>query len=75
MKLKIAIGVLVFFDDHQNELKQLKQALKAGFRHLVFEDNYDTVTGDHYSFRQTCAQYHSRGAYLPILSFVTAGPI
>ncbi|KAF5957045.1 hypothetical protein HYC85_004270 [Camellia sinensis] len=44
--------VLVFFDDHQNELKRLKQALKAGFRHLVFEDNYDTGTGDHYSFRQ-----------------------
>ncbi|CAL5373769.1 unnamed protein product [Camellia sinensis] len=67
--------VLVFLDDHQNELKQLKQALKAGFRHLVFEDNYDPVTGDHYSFRQTCDQYHRRGAYLPILSFVTAGPI
>ncbi|CAN4086811.1 unnamed protein product [Withania somnifera] len=34
--------VLVFFDDCQNELKRLKQALKAVFRHLVFEDNYDT---------------------------------
>ncbi|KAI8018249.1 hypothetical protein LOK49_LG04G02715 [Camellia lanceoleosa] len=53
--------VLVFFDDHQNELKRLKQALKAGFRHLVFEDNYDTGTGDHYSFRQICDQYYIRG--------------
>ncbi|OIT20393.1 PREDICTED: uncharacterized protein LOC109220245 [Nicotiana attenuata] len=53
--------VLVFFDDHQNELKRLKQALKAGFRHLVFEDNYDTGTGDHYSFRQMCDQFYIRG--------------
>ncbi|MCD7452206.1 hypothetical protein HAX54_015488 [Datura stramonium] len=53
--------VLIFFDDHQNELKRLKQALKAGFRHLVFEDNYDTGTGDHYSFRQMCDQFYVRG--------------
>ncbi|XWS08396.1 hypothetical protein CRYUN_Cryun41cG0076200 [Craigia yunnanensis] len=25
-------------DDHQNELKRLKEALKAGFHHFVFED-------------------------------------
>ncbi|KDO56943.1 hypothetical protein CISIN_1g047369mg, partial [Citrus sinensis] len=48
--------VLIFFYDHQNELKRLKQALKVGFRHLVFEDNYDTGTGDHYSLRQLCDQ-------------------
>ncbi|KAJ3695695.1 hypothetical protein LUZ60_001072 [Juncus effusus] len=53
--------VLVFFDDHQNELKRLKQALKAGFRHLIFEDNYDTGTGDHYSLRQICDQSYIRG--------------
>ncbi|XWS20250.1 hypothetical protein CRYUN_Cryun31cG0084200 [Craigia yunnanensis] len=53
--------VLVFFDDHQNELKRLKQALKAGFHHLVFEDNYDTGTGDHYSLRQICDQFYIRG--------------
>ncbi|XP_010924570.3 uncharacterized protein [Elaeis guineensis] len=53
--------VLVFFDDHQNELKRLKQALKAGFRHLIFEDNYDTGTGDHYSLRQICDQFYIRG--------------
>ena len=41
---------------------RLKQALKAGFRHLVFEDNYDTGTGDHYSFRQICDQFYIRGA-------------
>lgn len=53
--------VLVFFDDHQSELKRLKQALKAGFRHLIFEDNYDTGTGDHYSLRQICDQAYIRG--------------
>ncbi|KAI5651266.1 hypothetical protein M9H77_37271 [Catharanthus roseus] len=53
--------VLVFFDDHQSELKRLKQALKAGFKHLVFEDNYDTGTGDHYSLRQMCDQFYIRG--------------
>jgi hypothetical protein len=53
--------VLVFFDDHQSELKRVKQAHKARFRHLVFEDNYDTGTGDHYSLRQICDQPHIRG--------------
>lgn len=53
--------VLIFFDDHQNELKRLKQAMKAGFKHLVFEDNYDTGTGDHYSLRQICDQFYIRG--------------
>ncbi|TVU13609.1 hypothetical protein EJB05_40325 [Eragrostis curvula] len=53
--------VLVFFDDHQSELKRLKQALRAGFRHLIFEDNYDTGTGDHYSLRQICDQSYIRG--------------
>lgn len=53
--------VLIFFDDHQNELKRIEQALKAGFRHLVFEDNYDTGTGDHYSLRQICDQFYIRG--------------
>ncbi|CAJ1955270.1 unnamed protein product [Sphenostylis stenocarpa] len=53
--------VLIFFDDHQNELKRIEQALKAGFQHLVFEDNYDTGTGDHYSLRQICDQSYIRG--------------
>lgn len=43
-------------------LNRLKQALKAGFQHLIFEDNYDTGTGDHYSLRQICDQSYIRGA-------------
>lgn len=53
--------VLVFFDDHQNQLKRLKQALKFGFQHLIFGDNYDTGTGDHYSLRQICDQFYVGG--------------
>ncbi|XP_073109398.1 uncharacterized protein [Elaeis guineensis] len=53
--------VLVFFDDHQSHLKRLKQALKAGFQHIIFDNNYDTGTGDHYSLRQICDQYYTIG--------------
>ncbi|KAL0910378.1 hypothetical protein M5K25_021354 [Dendrobium thyrsiflorum] len=53
--------VLIFFDDHQNQLKRLKQALKFGFHHLIFGDNYDTGTGDHYSLRQICDQFYVGG--------------
>ncbi|CAN4100251.1 unnamed protein product [Withania somnifera] len=60
-EIKDLSKVLIFFDDHQNELKRLKQALKAGYKHLIFEDNYDTGTGDHYSFRQMCDQFYIRG--------------
>ncbi|BBG98959.1 hypothetical protein Prudu_008494 [Prunus dulcis] len=62
--------VLIFFDDHQNELKRVRQALKAGFRHLVFEDNYDTGTGDHYSLRQICDQPYIRGVVTAALKTV-----
>lgn len=40
---------------------RLKQALKAGFKHIVFEDNYDTGSGDHYSLRQICDQFYISG--------------
>jgi len=43
------------------KMSRIEQALKAGFRHLVFEDNYDTGTGDHYSLRQICDQSYIRG--------------
>lgn len=46
---------------------RVKQALKAGFEHLVFEDNYDTGTGDHYSLRQICDQFYIRGTLSSLL--------
>ncbi|KAK1311760.1 hypothetical protein QJS10_CPA07g00801 [Acorus calamus] len=45
----------------QHGIKDLSRALKAGFHNLVFEDNYDTGTGDHYSLRQICDQFYIRG--------------
>ncbi|KAG0585600.1 hypothetical protein KC19_2G024300 [Ceratodon purpureus] len=60
-KVKDPSTVLVFFDDHQNQLRRIEAAQKYGFQHLVFEDNYDTGTGDHYSMRQICDQYHVSG--------------
>lgn len=50
-------------------MSRIKQALEAGFRHLVFEDNYDTGTGDHYSLRHICDQFYIRGACHPIWTF------
>lgn len=49
---------------------RIKQALKAGFQHLIFEDNYDTGTGDHYSLRQICDQFYIRGACSPTSPFI-----
>lgn len=46
---------------------RLKQALNAGFRHVIFEDNYDTGTGDHYSLRQICDQFYIRGVLFSLL--------
>ncbi|KAF2323435.1 hypothetical protein GH714_035439 [Hevea brasiliensis] len=63
--------VLIFFDDHQNELKRVKQALNAGFKHLVFEDNYDTGTGDHYSLSRYHASFSFTLLCLGTLSIFT----
>jgi len=49
-------------------MDRLKQALKVGFQHLIFEDNYDTGTGDHYSLRQMCDQFYIRGQYVCFFS-------
>ena len=43
---------LVIFDDHQSGLRRLRQAQRFGFKHLLFEDNHPTATGDCYSLKQ-----------------------
>ena len=30
---------VVFFDDHQNKIPRLEQAIKKGFKHIIFDDN------------------------------------
>ncbi len=43
---------LLFFDDHQDELRRVQEARKLGFRHLIFEDNYPPGRGDCFSLKQ-----------------------
>ena len=44
---------LCFFDDHQNAVNRIKRAIKLGFKHLIFEDNYPIGQGDCVSLKQT----------------------
>ena len=44
---------LCFFDDHQNAIYRIKCAIKSGFKHLIFEDNYPTGQGDCISLKQS----------------------
>jgi hypothetical protein len=46
---------VAFFDDHQNAYRRLQQAHWAGFRHVIFEDNYPPGRGDCYSLWQVMA--------------------
>ena len=43
---------VAFFDDHQNKMPRLLQALQRGFKHLLFDDNppfkYTHLTFSHY---------------------------
>jgi hypothetical protein len=43
---------LIIFDDHQSGLRRLTEARKFGFKHMMFEDNHPTATGDCYSIKQ-----------------------
>lgn len=45
-------STLVFFDDHQNAVERLKIAQKAGFKHIIFEDNYPANQGNCYSLKK-----------------------
>ena len=54
---------LIFFDDHQSGLKRTIQAKKSGFRHLMFDDNYDD-NGDNFSLRKACKVYFNRSRLL-----------
>jgi len=47
------IHTLCFFDDHQNAVNRIKRAVKLGYKHLIFEDNYPRKQGDCVSLKQT----------------------
>ena len=44
---------LIFFDDHQSGVKRTLQAWRAGFRHIMFDDNFENV-GDNFSLKKAC---------------------
>ena len=53
LNIKNPEETLCFFDDHQNAVERIKGAVKRGFKHLIFEDNYPVGQGDCVSLKQT----------------------
>jgi len=53
LNIKQSKETLCFFDDHQNAVNRIKSAVKRGFKHLIFEDNYPIGQGDCVSLKQT----------------------
>ena len=51
----ISDRTLIFFDDHQNAYKRLQQCKWFGFKHIIFDDNYPSSTGDCYSLKKVLA--------------------
>jgi hypothetical protein len=45
---------LIFFDDHQCAMRRLRKAAQQGFKHVMFDDNYRMLNGDHVSLKWTC---------------------
>lgn len=44
----------VFFDDHQSGVLRTMQARRAGFKSIVFDDNFSVGKGDNLSLRKAC---------------------
>jgi hypothetical protein len=51
-QIKDKSNVLCFFDDHQNAIARVVQCLAAGFKFLMFEDNYPEGQGDCLSLKK-----------------------
>ena len=51
----ISDRTLIFFDDHQNAYRRLQQCKWFGFKHIIFDDNYPSSTGDCYSLKKVLA--------------------
>ena len=45
---------LVFIDDHQNPVRRIQEALKHGFVHMIFDDNYGIHGGDVTGLKAYC---------------------
>ena len=49
-----ADDAIIFFDDHQAGVRRIEEAREAGFKHLVFDDNYLPSFGDNLSPKMIC---------------------
>lgn len=63
--------VVLFFDDHQNELERIKQGAAFGFEHFIFEDNYPAKQGDCYSLKKAFQEAGFRPVYKSLLTKIT----
>ena len=64
LKLDDTENIVVFFDDHQNAYERIKHAIKEGYKHLIFEDNYPTGQGDCLSLKQVFDKNNIDSKYL-----------
>jgi hypothetical protein len=61
---------LLFFDDHQDELRRVEESRRFGFRHVIFEDNYPPGQGDCFSLKQGLMGVERRETRSPLSAFV-----
>ncbi len=55
---------ICFFDDHQNAVNRIKQAVQKGIKNLIFEDNYPVGQGDCISLKQTLELNNEDSKYI-----------
>jgi hypothetical protein len=63
-------STLLFFDDHQDELRRVDEARQLGFRHLIFEDNYPPGQGDCFSLKQALMGHRRPDTQGPLAKLV-----
>ena len=64
-------NTLCFFDDHQNAPERIESAVKRGFKHLIFEDNYPIGQGDCISLKQILEKDNDESKFLKnILKYI-----
>jgi len=64
LDIKNTKNTLCFFDDHQNALERVQSAIKRGFKHLIFEDNYPIGRGDCISLKQILEEDNDTSNFL-----------
>tara|TARA_X000000368_G_C23007382_1_gene701855 strand:- start:16 stop:729 length:714 start_codon:yes stop_codon:yes gene_type:complete len=64
LDIKNTENTLCFFDDHQNALERVQSAIKRGFKHLIFEDNYPIGQGDCVSLKQLLEEDNDTSNFL-----------